>query len=363
MSSTTQPDAFSLNNPATKIRRLNRAAFAAAALIPFLFSIPAGAGEAASSCADPCPEFGSIEILDPAGAALFPQGARMVKLADGFTWTEGPVWLPDEHALLFADMINNRICKWKDGEGVSTFLEKSGGVQGGDKVYNPGSNGMILNKDGQLLICQHSDRRIVRLDADGHTLHTVVDRFEGKRLNSPNDLVFDKAGNLFFTDPTYGLAKDSDSELGFCGVYRLSNDGKLTLLSKDFAKPNGIGISPDGKTLYASDSENGQFAVFSFALNEDGSVGPRKLFWNAMPFAEGNPGSTDGMTIDAGGNVWTCGPGGIYVLSPEDKLLAKLNTGEPTANCVFGGEDGHDLFIMANHTIVRLKTKTRGLNQ
>jgi len=314
-----------------------------------------------SSCTTPYPEFGSIEIINPTANALLEPGARMEKLADGFSWTEAPVWLPAEHALLFADMINNRICKWKDGEGVSTFMEESGGKPGPVKVYNPGSNGMILDKDGQLLICQHSDRRIARLDADGHTLHTVVDRYEGKRLNSPNDLVFDADGNLFFTDPTYGLPQDSDSELGFCGVYRLRPDGTLSLLSKDFAKPNGIGISPDGKTLYASDSENGQLAIYSFALNKDGTVGPRKLFWDAMPFAKERPGATDGMTIDAQGKVWTSGPGGIYVLSPEGTLLAKLNTGEPTANCVFGGEDGKTLFIMANHTLVRIHTNAQGL--
>lgn len=324
-----------------------------------VFTCLSAANASAASLAPNAPvKMGEVMILDDSAAGLFVDKAPEV-IADGFSWTEGPLWLASDQSLLFEDMLNNRMYRWKEGEGASVFLEKSGDTTGTCKAWNPGSNGMAQGADGWIYFCQHGDRRIVKMNPSTKELVTVVDAYNGLRLNSPNDLVFDAQGNLYFTDPPYGLVREEDSDLGFCGVYRLTPDGDLKLLNKELVRPNGIALSLDEKTLYVNDSNEKAFAVHAYQIKDDGTLSEGKLFWDAMPFA-GEPGATDGMKVDERGNVWTTGPGGVFVLSPEGRLLARVKIAEPTGNLVFGGKDGRTLFIMANHSVLRLKTGVRG---
>ncbi|MBM3890887.1 MAG: SMP-30/gluconolactonase/LRE family protein, partial [Verrucomicrobia bacterium] len=201
---------------------------------------------------------GTIERLDPALDKLIPPGAVIEKLAEGFDWSEGPVWLPAESCLLFSDVPRNTVYKWKAGAGVSVFLKPSGYTgppMPGQR--EPGSNGLTFDAEGRLVLCEHGDRRVARLEKNGRKT-TLADRFEGKRFNSPNDLVFKSNGDLYFTDPPYGLPKlnnDPAKEIPFNGVYRLAKDGTLTLLTKEMTFPNGLAFSPDEKTLYVANSD------------------------------------------------------------------------------------------------------------
>src|SRR5205085_8575833 len=210
-------------------------------------------------------QLGNIERRDARLDKLVPKNAQLEKLCDGYTWTEGPVWNRKENYLLFSDIPANAIIKWKAGAGMNLFLKPSGYT--GSAPFTgrePGSNGLTYDARGHLVLCEHGDRRIARLEGDG-TKTTLADRYEGKRLNSPNDLAFKSNGDLYFTDPAYGLPKtfdDPQRELSFCGVYRLSKNGKVTLLTKDLQAPNGIAFSPDEKRLYVSDSAQGLWMVY-----------------------------------------------------------------------------------------------------
>jgi gluconolactonase len=188
----------------------------------------------------------TIERLDPAFDALIAPDAVVEKLAEGFKWSEGPVWEPAQGALLFSDVPENRVYRWKDGAGISVFLEPSGFTGTEYNGRERGSNGLTLDPSGRLTLCQHGDRRVARLGADGKSFETVVDRVDGKRFSSPNDLCFDKAGNLFFTDPPYGLPADTKQETTFNGVYRLGTDGKLSVIASELSRPNGVAVFSAG---------------------------------------------------------------------------------------------------------------------
>jgi gluconolactonase len=306
----------------------------------------------------PYPSVGSIERLDPALDALLAPGATMEKLADGFNWSEGPVWMPALGALLFSDVPENRVYRWKDGEGISVFLTPSGFTGTTYHGRERGSNGLTLDRHGRLVLCQHGDRRVARLAADGKTFEPIVDRIDGKRFSSPNDLCIDRAGNLFFTDPPYGLPHDEKPETEFNGVYRLGTDGKLTVITREMERPNGIALSPDERTLYVGSTHEPKPIIMAFALREDGSVASSRVFFDGKDLIARTKrqGGFDGMKIDTQGNLWTTGPGGLLILSPAGKHLGSLLTGQPTANCAFGGPDGKTLFITANHWLLSIKT-------
>lgn len=307
---------------------------------------------------------GTIERLDPAFDQLIPKDAKTVVLAGGFEWTEGPVWVPDGNYLLFSDIPRNMIWKWSEKEGLKEFLKPSG-YTGKEKFTGrePGSNGLALDKDGKLILCQHGDRRISRLEKDG-SFATLVDKYDGKRLNSPNDLVFAKNGDLYFTDPPYGLPKlmdDPNKELDFQGVYKLSPDGKLTLLTKEMSRPNGIALSPDEKTLYVANSDPKLAIWKAFPIQDDGSLGEGKVLYDTTEWVKmKKPGLPDGMKVDQKGNIFATGPGGVLVMDPAGKLLGIIATGVPTANVGFGG-DGSMLYITADKNLVRVQTNTKGL--
>lgn len=330
--------------------------------IIFLFSVKALTADSFHSNSSPYPGYGSIERLDPALDELLSVDANMEELANGFSWLEGPVWLPTEQALLFSDVPRNTVYKWKDGEGASIFLRPSGFTGEGYIGHGPGANGLMLDGEGQLLLCQHGDKRIARLDRSIHAFDTVADQYEGKSFNSPNDLILDSSGNIYFTDPAYGWSNSVKHDLDFAGVFRVTPEGKVTLLTREIAWPNGIALSPDEKTLYVSSSESGLFYIKAFPLQTDGTLGPAKLLFDSTSFSSAeNPGSNDGMCVDQQGNIWTTAPGGIFILTPEGKHLGILHTGQPNGNCTFGGNDGSTLFIMANNQVLRIKTKVKGL--
>jgi gluconolactonase len=313
------------------------------------------------SATSPYPVIGSIERLDPALDAVLAADARIEQLAVGFRWSEGPVWLPKENAVVFSDVPANTAYRWREGGPIDIFLQPSDDtalVPGGK---GEGSNGLVLDAAGRLLLCQHSDRRISRLNADGKTFTTLVDRYEGKRFNSPNDLCLDRTGNIFFTDPPYGLGQTGVSEIGFNGIYRLSTAGTVTLLSRELERPNGIAFAPDGKTLYVGNSDDARPVILVYSIREDGTAGPSRVFFDASALrAQGRKGALDGMKVDVHGNLWTTGPGGVLILSPAGRLLGSVLTGRATANCCFGGPQGHTLYLTANDRLCRVETKTTG---
>lgn len=307
---------------------------------------------------------GEIERLDPAVEQLLDEDAQIEILARGFTWTEGPVWVPEAQAgyLLFSDIPRNTVFQWREGQGIRLFLQPSGYTGRVFYGLEPGSNGLLLDPQGRLVLCEHGDRRIAVLTEDGGK-RTLVDNYQGKRLNSPNDAVYMSNGDLYFTDPPYGLPNgwdDSRRELDFCGVYRLTRDGELTLLTDQLPRPNGIALSPDEKTLYVAQSDPIAAIWMAFPIQEDGTLGTGRVLFDATKWVGRRPGLPDGLAVDQQGNLWASGPGGILILTPEGRLLGRLNTGQRTSNCTFG-EDGKTLFITADSFLCRVRTRATGI--
>jgi gluconolactonase len=311
----------------------------------------------AAAAADPVPEFhGSIERLDPALDALIAPGAKIDVLAAGFKWSEGPVWR--DGGIVFSDVPQNTVFGWNEGDTVAKVVLKPSGSLSDD---GQGSNGLQVDAQGRLVLCQHGERRIARLEKDG-SFTSLADKFEGKRFNSPNDLVIAKSGTLFFTDPPYGLKKGEAPELPQHGVYALTPDGKVSLVIADLHFPNGIALSPDQKTLYIAVSDPKDTRVMAYDLQDDGSAKNGRVFFNAQPLKSAErKGGCDGMKVDANGNIWTTGPGGVLVISKDGKHLGSILTGQATANCAFGGADRSTLYITAHMFLVRVKTLAKGL--
>ncbi|HWP57064.1 MAG TPA: SMP-30/gluconolactonase/LRE family protein [Candidatus Acidoferrales bacterium] len=303
-----------------------------------------------------------IVRLDARLDRIVPPNAVVEKIADGFRWVEGPVWNRKEGYLLFSDIPNNAVYKWEEGKGVSLFLKPSG--YSGTAPFDgkePGSNGLTLDRAGRLVLAQHGDRRIARREFDGR-ITVLVDRYQGKRLNSPNDLVYKSNGDLYFTDPPFGLAKTFDDpakELPFQGVYRLSASGKLTLLIGDIKAPNGIGFSPDEKRLYVSDVDFDRAAWRVYDVTEDGSVTNGRVFaeaskWKRAPFF-----GPDGFKLDQHGNLFGARPGGVSIFAPDGTHLGSIETGMPASNVAWGDE-GSALYITGGTALYRIRLRTKG---
>jgi gluconolactonase len=308
----------------------------------------------------PHPFVGEIERIDPAFDRLVAADSRIEKLAEGFRWAEGPTWY--EGGVVFSDVLANTAYRWKAGmTQAEVFLKPSGMLTPKPGFREPGSNGLSRDAQGRLLLAQHGERQIARWEKGKFT--TIADRFEGKRFNSPNDLAVRRNGEIYFTDPPYGLEKIVDSplrEIPFAGVYRLATDGKVTLLAQHLTFPNGIGFSPDEKTLYVAVSDSKATRVAAFEVKADGTLGAERTFFDAQSrLVAGGKGLCDGLKVDREGNVWATGPGGVMVISPGGKLLGVINTNEPTGNCCWG-DDGSTLYITANYFLVRVKTLTKG---
>ena len=301
---------------------------------------------------------GSIERKEPEFSQLVPADAKIEVLAEGFTWTEGPVWMGDH--LLFSDIPRNSIFKWSETGGIELFMMPSGYTGVSYYGLEPGANGLLRDKQGRLVMCEHGDRRLSVLTQGGGKL-TIADRYEGKRLNSPNDGVLKSNGDIYFTDPPYGLPKrfdDTMRELDFCGVYRVSVDGTVTLLTKSIERPNGIGFSPDEKTLYVAQSDPKNANWTAFPVKADGTLGEGKEIHNATDrVVKQEPGLPDGLTGDAKGNLWASGPGGIFVMDPNGKLLGRLATNERTSNCELS-PDG-TLYMTVDSYLCRVKTNAK----
>jgi gluconolactonase len=308
------------------------------------------------------PWIGKIERLDPAIDQLLAPHATIEKLARGFDWSEGPVWVKRGGYLLFSDVPNNIVYKWVPYVGTTEFLFPSGYTGEKKRGGEPGSNGLTLDKQGRLVLAQHGDRQIGRLEKDGK-IKTLAQFYKGRRFNSPNDLVYHSNGDLFFTDPPYGLEKnnaDPAKELNFNGVFRLTPKGEVHLLVADLTFPNGIALSPDEGTLYVAISDPQQPVIMAYALSGDGKLWNGRVFFDASSLTKGRKGLPDGLKVDKQGNLWATGPGGVLVISPEGKHLGTINTGEATANCAFGGADGSVLYITADEYLCRVQTLTQG---
>ncbi|TWU42613.1 SMP-30/gluconolactonase/LRE family protein [Novipirellula artificiosorum] len=303
---------------------------------------------------------GRVEAIDPAFSERVAADAKIEVLAKGFTWSEGPLWVADDDGghLLFSDIPRNSIFRWSAARGVELFMKPSGYT--GDSYYGlePGSNGLALDRQGRLVACEHGDRRVSVLTPSGGKM-TLADRFEGKRLNSPNDLTIDSSGVIYFTDPPYGLpdgAADPRRELDFCGVYRLAPDGALSLLTKQFSRPNGIGLSPDEKTLYVAQSDSSAPILMALPINEDQTLGEGKVLFDATEYAKTMPGAPDGMAVAKDGMIYCSGPGAVYLITPEGKLLGRIITGGRISNCTLSG-DQKTLYMTADDKLCRVQLK------
>jgi gluconolactonase len=327
-------------------------------LIAILFSISNIYSQRAFST------IGKVVRIEPEFDNLMPKDSKIEVLASGFVWSEGPVWVKNGGYLLFSDVPNNVVHKWTAKEGLSTFLKPSGFTGLGFYSNEPGSNGLTINKNGELISAEHGDRRISAMPLAGQGKRTLADKFEGKRLNSPNDVVQHSSGAYYFTDPPYGLATQQDTdpnkEQKLNGVYRIGTDGSITMVVSNLSRPNGLAFSHDEKLLYVAQSDQNAPTITSYPVNADGSLGAGKLFYDTkVLWSQGLRGGPDGLKVDKKGNVWSTGPGGVIVVSPEGKLLGRIETGEATANCAFG-DDGSTLYITADFYLCRIKTSTVG---
>ncbi len=310
----------------------------------------------------PRPVLGEVIRLDPAFDELVPPGAQMEVLAAGLDWSEGPVWVPALEAVLFSDVPQNTVFQWKEGEGLTAWLKPSGYTGPLSYSKESGSNGLTLDLQGRLISCEHGDRRVSALGLQGGGgKRTLTDNFEGKRYNSPNDACVDKVGNVYFTDPPYGLPKgpaDQETrEIPWNGVYRLTPEGKVTVLTKEMTFPNGIALSPDEKTLYVAQSDAKAALWRAFPLNADGTLGAGRVLADVTEMAGKFKGLPDGLKVDGKGNLWATAPGGVHVMNSEGKLLGRLETFVPTGNCCFGGKDNEFLYICADAWLCRIRLK------
>jgi gluconolactonase len=316
-----------------------------------------------------------VQRLDPALDQLVPADAKLEKVATGFDkWTEGPVWTRSG-SLLFAVIPANSIMQWAPGKDASIFIQPSGYI--GTEPYGgpePGSNGMTLDKDGRVSVAGHGRRNVWRLETlDPHGQITVLaDSYQGKKLNSPNDLVYKSDGSLYFTDPPYGLPTQQDTdpkkEQQVNGVYRVPNArrqkpgsepqrDKLQLVIKDLPRPNGIAFSPDEKTLYIADS--GKKFWMKYPVKSDGTVGEGTLLLDAS--GEKEKGGPDGIRVDRNGNIYGAGPGGVWIISPQGKHLGTIKVPEVVSNVAWGDKDGKTLYITGSTSIYRIKLSATGV--
>ena len=308
-----------------------------------------------------------IERLDPALDRLIAPDATIEVLAGGYDWSEGPVWVRNGAYLLFSDIPPNAIHRWKDGEGARLYLRPSGYTGSEPRGGEVGSNGLTLDREGRLVLAQHGDRRIARMDAPldkpQPEFTTLAERYNGARFNSPNDLVFHSNGDVYFTDPAYGLEKqwaDPRREMDYAGVFRRSaSDGTVTLLTREMTRPNGIAFSPDERRLYVAQSDPNAALWRVFDVNPDGTIQNSRVLFDATAMTKGRKGLPDGLKVDADGNLFATGPGGVLVLSPEGRHLGTINTGQATSNCAFG-DDGRTLYMTADDYLMRVKLKTKG---
>ena len=332
------------------MRKVLLPAFTALAVMIFSCGEQPASNEDAAPATDsalPAPDNAMIKILDPEGNDIIDSTAAIENLAGGFKWTEGPLYIADGGYLLFSDIPNNRVMKWKDGEGLTTYLQPSG-FTAPSKVpeKEPGSNGLLLDKDGNLVLCQHGDRRIARMKAPLNdpkpVFETVADRYNGKRFNSPNDALYHPNGNLYITDPSYGLDNGDDDtakELSFHGVFRVTPSGQVDVVDSITRWPNGIAITPDGKYLLIGHSDGDNPVWMKYELDKNGLAAKKSVFYKLTEADRDKPGGPDGMKMSKKGYLFASGPGGIWIFNPSAKPIARIYTGQATSNCALSADE------------------------
>jgi gluconolactonase len=295
--------------------------------------------------------------VDAALDAIVPVDYHIEKLSDGFAFTEGPVWIQDGSYLLFSDLRSNRIHRWAPGEGLSTFMDP---VFTGDPAgRSVGSNGLNVDPEGRLILLEHGNRRVSRVEPDGSQT-VLADNYQGRRLNSPNDSAIRSDGWLYFTDPPYGLAgleDDPARELDFNGIYRLSPGGELELLERNQSRPNGIAFSPDEKTLYVANSDDSNKVWMAYDVRENGTLGNGRVFFDVN--SEESEGAADGLKVDTAGKIFATGPGGVWIFDPTGKHLGTIQPDEVPANVAWG-DDGRTLYMTARTGLYRIELTTQG---
>lgn len=322
----------------------------------------------AARAADEAPAtIGQIQRLDPALDQLIPADAKIEVLATDLDWSEGPVWVKEGSYLLFSDIPPGLIYRWKEGEGIKEWLKPSGYTGETPRGGEQGSNGLALNAQGQLIICQHGDRRLAQLDAPlsapAPKFITLADKYDGKRFNSPNDLAIHSSGAIYFTDPPYGMVKgfdDPSREMAYLGVFRRDLDGKVTLLTDQLSAPNGIAFSPDEKTLYVAQSDPNAPIWMAFDVQDDGTISNGRVLLDGTELLKKSKGLPDGLKCDKQGNLFATGPGGVLVISPDGKHLGTISTGEKISNCAFG-DDGKTLYMTSDMYLCRIRLSTTGV--
>lgn len=303
----------------------------------------------------------SVEFLDPKMEVFFDKDTKIEVLADGFTWAEGPVWVSKLNGVVFTDVPNNKAYLWTKKDGLSLFLSPSGMTNHAPHSTDEGANGLTLDNEGNLILCQHGNRAVSKLknwSFDTPEYEILVDHFEGKWLNSPNDLAINQKGEIFFTDPPYGL-KDQDrdalKELDFNGIYKWSEDNGLVLLDKSLSRPNGIALSNDEKTVYISNSDSQHSIIAAFDL-ENGLLKNKRTFFDGSVLAQTRQGLFDGLRVHSSGVVFATGPGGVLVLDESGKHLGTVMPGKSTANCGFDAQEDY-LYLTSTDVLARIKLK------
>lgn len=343
----------------------------AAMALAVTFYVPAAAGKSEAVPLDSTAV--KVERLDPEIDQIVPKDAKLERVATGFKWIEGPVWL--NGSLYFAEIPSDSIRKWTPGAGATMFLTPSG-YEGHTAYGGPesGSNGMTVDAGGRLTVAGHAQRDVYRLESlrPNAQITILADSYQGKKLNSPNDLVYRSDGSLYFTDPPYGLRtqKDTDpeKELKVNGVYRIPhaleqktgsqpNRSELQLLVSDLTRPNGIAFSPDEKYLYVNNTEPKKIWM-RYRVQPDGSLTEAKLFYDATN--DTRPGAPDGMKVDEKGNIYSTGPGGVWIFTPEGKHLGTIVMPERSANVGWGGPDRKTLYITASTSVYRVHLNIAG---
>ena len=307
-------------------------------------------------------KIGSLEFLDPRMEDLIDKNAKIELLAEGFDWAEGPVWVDRLNGVLFSDVPNNKVYMWNEKKGLSIFIEPSGMTNYSPTNKSDGSNGLALDKNGNLILCQHGDRTVARLkkwNFKNPSFDIIVEKYKGKRLNSPNDLVFDKSGSIYFTDPPYGLKIQDDDplkELNFNGIYRWSESKGIELLSKSMKRPNGIILSEDEKTVYVGNSDKDNNVIIAFDNDKNGLVNER-VFFDGNKLSKNRVGLFDGLKLHSSGIIFTTGPGGVLLLDSKGKHLGTIMPGKATANCAFDSDESY-LYLTSDNVLARIKLKS-----
>ena len=306
---------------------------------------------------------GSIQQLDPSLAQITDTTAPVEIIAEGFNWTEGPLWVESEKMLLFSDIPPNKIFKWTEAKGAELYLTPSGYTGATPRTGEPGSNGLLLNKEGKLVMCQHGDRRMAMMDAPLNApkalFVSLADNYKGKKFNSPNDAVFSSNGDLFFTDPAYGLEKTMDDpakEIPFQGLYRANEKREVTLLAANITRPNGIAFTNNEKTLIVANSDPQKPVWYMFDIDAGDSLHNERLLFDATDASKKEQGLPDGLKVDRHGNIFATGPGGVWIFNASGKLAGKISVPQPCSNVALADDD-KTLYITANMYVLRVKMR------